>query len=193
MIIVIEGGDQAGKLTQSTMLEKALKKRKIKTKLFHFPDYKTPIGKEIRQYLDGKRKFPPQVIHCLLSANRWEKLEQIKKAHEKNSVLIMNRYYHSNLVYGLANGMKEKWLDNLDAGLPKADLVILLDVTQKESFNRQKTNRDKFEKNEEFLRKISKIYKTTAKKKRWKIIDATKSKQEVHEEIMKTFSKKIGL
>ncbi len=193
MIIVIEGGDQAGKLTQSTMLEKALKKRKIKTKLFHFPDYKTPIGKEIRQYLDGKRKFPPQVIHCLLSANRWEKLEQIKQAQEKNSVLIMNRYYHSNLVYGLANGMKEKWLDNLDAGLPKADLVILLDVTQKESFNRQKTNRDKFEKNEEFLRKISKIYKTVAKKKRWKIIDATKSKQEVHEEIMKTFSKKIGL
>ena len=193
MIIVIEGGDQAGKLTQSTMLEKALKKRKIKTKLFHFPDYKTPIGKEIRQYLDGKRKFPPQVIHCLLSANRWEKLEQIKNAQEKNSVLIMNRYYHSNLVYGLANGIKEKWLENLDAGLPKADLVILLDVTQKESFNRQKTNRDKFEKNEEFLRKISKIYKITAKKKRWKIIDATKSKQEVHEEIMKTFSKKIGL
>jgi len=161
--------------------------------LFHFPDYKTPIGKEIRQYLDGKRKFPPQVIHCLLSANRWEKLEQIKQAQEKNSVLIMNRYYHSNLVYGLANGMKEKWLENLDAGLPKADLVILLDVSQKESFNRQKTNRDKFEKNEEFLRKISKIYKITAKKKRWKIIDATKSKQEVHEEIMKTFSKKIGL
>ncbi|WP_428325209.1 dTMP kinase [Nitrosopumilus sp.] len=193
MIIVIEGGDQAGKLTQSTMLEKALKKRKIKTKLFHFPDYKTPIGKEIRKYLDGKRKFPPQVIHCLLSANRWEKLEQIKNAQEKNSVLIMNRYYHSNLVYGLANGIKEKWLENLDVGLPKADLVILLDVTQKESFNRQKTNRDKFEKNEEFLKKISRIYKTTAKKKRWKIIDATKSKQEVHEEIMKTFSKKIGL
>lgn len=193
MIIVIGGGDQAGKLTQSTMLEKALKKRKIKTKLFHFPDYKTPIGKEIRKYLDGKRKFSTQVIHCMLSANRWEKFEQIKSAQEKNSVLIMNRYYHSNLVYGLANGMKEKWLENLDVGLPKADLVILLDVSQKESFNRQKTNRDKFEKNEEFLRKISKIYKTTAKKKRWKIIDATKSKQEVHQEIMKTFSKKIGL
>ena len=193
MIIVIEGGDQAGKLTQSTMLEKALKKRKIKTKLFHFPDYKTPIGKEIRKYLDGKRKFPPQVIHCLLAANRWEKLDEIKAAQEKNSVLIMNRYYHSNLVYGLANGMKTKWLENLDAGLPKADLVILLDVSQKESFRRQKTNRDKFEKNEEFLRKISKIYKTTAKKKRWKIIDATKSKQEVHEEILKIFSKKIGL
>ena len=193
MIVVIEGGDQAGKLTQSTMLQKALKKRKIKTKLFHFPDYTTPIGKEIRAYLDGKRKFPPQVIHCLLSANRWEKLNQIQTEQEKNSVLIMNRYYHSNLIYGKANGIKEKWLENLDSGLPKADLVILLDVTQKESFRRQKTNRDKFEKNEEFLQKISKIYLSVAKKKRWKIIDASKSKQEIHDEILKTFSKKIGL
>ena len=193
MIIVIEGGDQAGKLTQSMLLEKALKKRKIKTKLFHFPDYKTPIGKEIRKYLDGKRKFPPQVIHCLLAANRWEKLNEILTAQEKNSVLIMNRYYHSNLVYGIANGMKKKWLENLDTGLPKADLVVLLDITQKESFQRQKTHRDKFEKNEIFLRKISKIYLTTAKKKHWKIIDASKSKQEIHEEILKIFSRKIGL
>lgn len=193
MIIVIEGGDQAGKLTQSTLLEKALKKRKIKTKLFHFPDYETPIGKEIRKYLDGKRKFPPQVIHCLLAANRWEKLQEILVAQKKNSVLIMNRYYHSNLVYGLANGMNQKWLESLDEGLPKADLVILLDVTQKESFRRQKTHRDKFEKNEEFLNKISKIYRITAKKKHWKIIDASKSKEEVHLEILKTFSKKLGL
>ena len=192
MIIVIEGGDQAGKLTQSKMLERALKKRKLKTKLFHFPDYQTPIGKEIRQYLDGKRKFPPQVIHCLLSANRWEKLAQIKAAQEKNSVLIMNRYYHSNLVYGIANGLKQKWLESLDAGLPKADIVILLDVTQKESFSRQKKNRDKFEKNEQFLRKISKLYQTTAKQKRWKIIDASKPKKQVHEEIMKTFSQKFS-
>ena len=201
MIIVIEGGDQAGKLTQSILLEKALKKQKIKTKLFHFPDYETPIGKEIRKYLDGKRKFPPQVIHCLLAANRWEKLDAILAAKEKNSVLIMNRYYHSNLVYGLANGLKQKWLESLDEGLPKADLVILLDVTQKESFSRTPRNkiggkvmkRDKFEKNKEFSTKISNLYRTVAKKKHWKIINATKSKIEVHEEILKIFLKKLGL
>ena len=201
MIIVIEGGDQAGKLTQSALLEKALKKQKIKTKIFHFPDYETPIGKEIRKYLDGKRKFTPQVIHCLLAANRWEKLDAILAAEEKNSVLIMNRYYHSNLVYGLANGLKQKWLESLDEGLPKADLVILLDVTQKESFSRTPRNkiggkvmkRDRFEKNKEFSTNISNLYRIVAKKKRWKIINATKSKIEVHEEILKTFSKKLGL
>ena len=193
MIIVIEGGDQAGKKTQTELLFKALKKRKIKTTTFSFPDYSTPIGKEIAKYLNGKRQFPPQTIHCLLAANRWEKLNQILQAQLKNSVLIMNRYYQSNLVYGLANGMKQKWLENLDAGLPKPDMIILLDISQKESFYRKKTKRDKFEKNKEFLMRISKIYRETAKKKRWKIIDATQSKELVHEEILKSFSKKIGI
>ena len=193
MIIVIEGGDQAGKKTQTELLFKALKKRKIKATTFSFPDYTTPVGKEISKYLSGKRKFPPQTIHCLLAANRWEKLNEILKAQEKNSVLIMNRYYQSNLVYGLANGMKQNWLENLDAGLPKADLVILLDVSQQESFHRKKAHRDKFEKNKDLLKKISKIYRITAKKKRWKIVDATQSKEEVHQEILKIFSKKIGL
>jgi len=193
MIVVIEGGDQAGKKTQTELLFKALKKRKIKTKTFSFPDYSTPVGKEISQYLNGKRKFPPQTIHCLLAANRWEKLNQILQAESKNSVLIMNRYYQSNLIYGLANGLKQNWLENLDAGLPKADLVILLDVSQKESFHRKKTMRDKFEKNEKFLKKISKIYRDIGKKKRWKIIDASQSKEDVHQAILKIFSKKIGL
>jgi dTMP kinase len=193
MIVVIEGGDQAGKKTQTELLSKALKKRKIKNKIFSFPDYSTPVGKEISKYLNGKRKFPPQTIHCLLAANRWEKLNQILEAQSRNSVLIMNRYYQSNLIYGLANGLKQNWLENLDTGLPKADLVILLDVSQKESFYRKKTKRDKFEKNEKFLRKISKTYRDIGKKKGWKIIDASQPKEEVHQAVLKIFSKKIGI
>ena len=191
MIIVIEGGDQAGKKTQSALLAKALKARKLKTKIFSFPDYSTPIGKKIEGYLTGKRKFPPQVIHCLLAANRWEKLDAIKKAISNNSVLIMNRYYQSNLIYGLVNGLPAEWLEHLDEGLPKADLVIVLDVNQKESFNRKKSKRDKFEKNKNFSQKISLTYRKIAKKKKWKVVDASLSKEDVHKSIMKIFSNKL--
>jgi len=193
MIVTFEGGDQAGKKTQSALLAKRLKSLKIKTKLFSFPDYSTPIGKEIDKYLHGKRKFPPQTIHTLLAANRWEKVDEIKKAQEKNSVVIMNRYAESNLVYGLANGLKLPWLEGLDAGLPKSDLVIVLDVPQNESFKRKKQNRDKFEKNAKFSQTISRTYRKLAKKKRWKIIDATQSKKDVHQDIMRVFSRKIGI
>jgi dTMP kinase len=192
LIIVIEGSDQAGKKTQSELLAKALKARKLKTKIFSFPDYTTTLGKEIDNFLHGKRKFPPQVIHCLLAANRWEKLQEIKKAHSENSVLIMNRYYQSNLVYGLVNQLNLKWLQNLDDGLPKADLVIVLDVSQKESFSRKKSKRDKFEKDRKFLEQISKTYRKLAKNLDWKLVDALRSKEEVHKSIMEILSKKIA-
>ena len=192
MIIAIEGSDQAGKKTQTTMLAKALKSQKIKTAVFDFPDYSTVIGKEIYSYLHGKRKYPPEIIHYLYAVNRWEKVEEIKKSAAKNSILIMNRYYHSNIVYGIANGLKEKWLESIDAGVPKSDLVIVLDVSQTESFSRKKSKRDKFEKNKLFLKKISQIYRKLAKKHKWKIIDASGTKQETHKEILKIIFKKIG-
>ena len=66
MIIALEGSDQAGKKTQTVMLSKALKAQKIKTAVFDFPDYSTIIGKEINNYLHGKRKFPPEIIHYLM-------------------------------------------------------------------------------------------------------------------------------
>ena len=183
MIIVIEGFDQAGKRTQSELLAKSLKTRKLKCKIFSFPDYTTPIGKEIKYYLNGKRKFPPQVIHCLLAANRWEKLKQIQDALSKNYILIMNRYYQSNLVYGKANGQNLKWLLNLDSGLPKENLVILLDVKSKDSFSRKKTRRDKFEKDKEFAQKIIRTYRTLAKKFGWKIVNASQTQEQVHKAI----------
>ncbi|MBT3762110.1 MAG: dTMP kinase [Candidatus Nitrosopelagicus sp.] len=193
MIITFEGGDQAGKKTQSAMLQRKLRSAKLKTRLFSFPDYTTPIGKEIDRYLHGKRKYPAQVIHCLLAANRWERASDLQDAKEKNSVIIMNRYRESNLVYGITNGLKLAWLEKLDEGLPKSDLVIVLDVPQKESFARKKQNRDKFEKNKQFSNKISQGYRKLAKKKRWKVVDASQSKDEVHKDVMKIVAKKMGL
>jgi len=183
MIIVIEGFDQAGKRTQSKLLAKSLRARKLKCKIFSFPDYTTPLGKEIKYYLGGKRKFPHQVIHCLLAANRWEKLKAIRESLSKNYILIMNRYYQSNLVYGKANGLDLKWLLNLDAGLPKENLVILLDVKPKDSFIRKKTRRDKFEKNKEFAQKIIHTYRTFAKKFGWKIVNASQTQEQVHNSV----------
>lgn len=191
MIVAIEGVDQAGKKTQAAMLGGALKKAGVRTKTFSFPDYTTPVGREIRGYLRGRRDFPPQAIHCLLAANRWERLPDIQRALEKNSVLIMNRYYHSNVVYGAVNGLKESWLENLDRGMPRADLVILLDVGRADSFSRKKSNRDRFEGDGEFLRRVAAAYRRTARRKRWHIVDASGTKRRVHDDVMRAFARKF--
>jgi len=191
MIIVIEGFDQAGKKTQSKLLGDFLKTENKKSMIFNFPDYTTPVGKEIKNFLSGKRKFPPQVIHCLLAANRWERSKDIQDALAKNYVVIMNRYYQSNLVYGTVNGLNLKWLENLDKGLPKEDMVILLDVKVSDSFSRKKRRRDKFEKDKTFAFKIASTYRKLAKKYGWHIVNASQSKDQVHQQIQKTVLKHL--
>lgn len=191
MIIVIEGFDQAGKKTQSKLLAKFLKTLNMKPKIFSFPDYSTPIGKEIKRYLNGKHTFPPQVIHCLLSANRWERSREIADALSENFVVIMNRYYQSNLVYGVVNGLDRKWLENLDKGLPKEDLVILLDIDLDDSFSRKTERRDRFEKNVEFGQRITKTYRQLAKEFNWFVVDASRHKQAVHQDVQQIVLKQL--
>ena len=87
--------------------------------------------------------------------------------------------------------MKEKWLQKLEEGLPKADLVVVLDASQSDSFSRKKSKRDRFEKNKDFSKKISQIYRRLAKKHRWKIVNASGTKQEIHKEVLKIIFKKV--
>jgi dTMP kinase len=104
----------------------------------------------------------------------------------------MNRYYQSNLVYGTVNGLDLKWLENLDKGLPKEDMVvILLDVKVLDSFLRKKQKRDKFEKDKTFALKIANTYRKLAKKYDWYIVNASQSKDQVHQEVIKTVLKHL--
>ena len=187
MIIVIEGCDQAGKLTQCKLLHKKLQKQNQKVKIMSFPDYSTPIGKEIRNYLYHKQNLHPKVIHCLLSANRWEKLPQLMKYNIDNTFLILNRYYQSNLAYGLANNLDLHWLKNLDSGLPKPKLVILLDGDPVTLFSRKHTSKDRFETNIKFMIRVSDIYKKLAKKNGWMVVNASDTKDEIHNSIIEIF------
>ncbi len=175
-LIVIEGLDKSGKTTQSNMLFSFYDRiYPGKVSLLNFPDYSTRIGREIRLFLEGRVKYDNEVKHMLLSANRWEKKSEIERLREKGNIVIINRYYQSNLAYGLANDMNFDWLVNLDYGLPKEDIVIVLDIDPVVSFKRGFDNGfvpDEFEKNTNFLEKARKNYLDLAKRFNWIVIDS---------------------
>ncbi|MGN6350007.1 MAG: dTMP kinase [Candidatus Nitrosocosmicus sp.] len=178
-IVVIEGLDKSGKTTQSRLLYNYYSNNYPgKISLLNFPDYTTRIGKEIELFLHGKVNYTNEVKHILLSANRWEKKSEIEQVREKCELLIINRYYQSNLVYGLANDMNFDWLFNLDKGLPKEDIVIVLDIDPSISYKRSIDNNfvmDEFEKNISFLGKVRNAYLNLAKLLNWNVIPAYKS------------------
>jgi dTMP kinase len=190
MIIVIEGTDKAGKGSQSRMLAGTLKASGKICVILDFPDYTTPIGMEIKAFLEGKRDYPSEVKHLLFSANRWEKKKEIESMLENGTIIIMNRYWQSNLVYGVANGMDINWLLLLDKGLPKEDVVLLILVNPSISAKRAEIQ-DTFESDALLATNAHKNYLKFAKQYQWKVIDGSKSKEQVHQEIMKIIRKEL--
>ncbi|MEM0441795.1 MAG: dTMP kinase [Candidatus Nitrosocaldus sp.] len=187
MLLVIEGPDKAGKSTQARMLNDALTRVGYRSAVMSFPDYSTPIGKEIEAFLRGERDYPLQVKHMLLSANRWEKKDEVERLLASKDVVILNRYYQSNIVYGIANGLDMQWLEMLDRCLPREDLVIVLHITAEIALERARLlnsmHRDVFE-SVELLKRVSLLYLELAERYGWVVVDGSRSKEEVHRDVL---------
>lgn len=191
LFVVIEGIDQSGKGTQAELLRKRFENEGRKTKLLAFPNYETRIGKIIKDFLNDKLLYPAELRHLLLSANRWETKDEIKEYLQKGFTIVCNRYYHSNIPYGMANGLKRKWLESLDEGLPEPDFVILIDISAKTSLARKASNRDMHERDMKFLTEVRKQYLKLAKEQNWIVVDGEQSVEAVSKGIWKTLSKKL--
>ena len=189
-IVVLEGTDKAGKTTQSRMLLEALKNQGKVCVVIDFPDYNTPIGTEIRAFLDGRREYPSEAKHLLFSANRWEKKKEIESMLANGTIVVMNRYWQSNRAYGAANGIDPAWLMRLDKGLPKEDLVIVLLVNPATSGKRAEVQ-DSFESDARLAAAAYKNYTKFARKFRWKVLDGSKNRDQVHQEILKIVKKEL--
>ena len=192
-IIALEGIDQSGKRTQTRLLANELKKKGAKVSTISFPIYKSASGRQIQRFLEGKQKHPATALHMLYSLNRWENQEQIIKPVQNSDFVIADRYYPSNLAYGVSRGLSLEWLQGLDRGLPTASLVIVLEVPVHSSFMRKSKRRDVHERDKQFLTRVSRAYETLAKKFGWKIVDASSSVDEVHKAVWSIVRKKFGL
>jgi len=188
-IIVIEGLDKSGKTTQSNMLFKYLhEKQQGNVVLMSFPDYSTRIGKEIKAFLEGSISYNNETKHILMAANRWEKKQDIENLLMSGKTIVMNRYYQSNLAYGLANGLDINWLKNLEKGLPKEDVTLILDIFPEISLQRLTANNfkpDEFERNKEFLNKARNEYLRLARIFDWKVVSSNVSKPLLFNEIIR--------
>ena len=192
-IIALEGIDQSGKRTQTRLLANELKKKDAKVSTLSFPIYKSSSGRQIQRFLQGKQEYPATALHMLYSLNRWENQEQILKLVQNSDFVIADRYYPSNLAYGVSRGLSLEWLQGLDRGLPTASLVILLDVPVNSSFTRKSKDRDAHERDKQLLTKVRRTYGALAKKFGWKIVDATRSVEEVHEAVWGLVRKRFEL
>ena len=172
ILVGIEGVDAVGKRTQSSLLTAWLRSKGVATSTISFPDYGTVIGREIKNYLVGNRTYSPEVGHMLYAINRQEKKADLERLLSSSDVVIVNRYSASNYAYGMAKGLKLDWLMNLEEGLPKADLVLVLDAPPSALTTRRGPNKDRYERNMDLQEKVRRVYLQLSKELGWTVVNA---------------------
>jgi dTMP kinase len=186
-IIVLEGIDKSGKTTQSKLLvDYVSSTTSFKTVQMNFPNYSTISGIEIQRHLKGLTLYNPYALHVLFTLNRYEEKPVIERLLDEGSIIVMNRYYQSNIIYGLADGItRHQWLESLDGEMPQANLIIILDISVEESVSRN-PNPDVNEQDMNYLRKVRSYFIKYADAYGWKVVNASnKSKEEIHGEVIK--------
>ena len=179
MLIVFEGLDQSGKETQARVLGERLAREGRRVQSLSFPEYETPIGREIRQALDGAREFTPDVMQLLYVANRLEFKPQIERWLKAGDFVICDRYCASSIAYGEAQGLDPVWLVEIQRSLPKANVTVLLDIAPETAVRRKSTGRDRYERDLDLLARVRKSYQRQAAAPDWCRIDAEVSKEAV--------------
>ena len=145
MLIAFEGLDQSGKATQTDALRARLRQDGWRVHLLSFPDYRTPIGLEIRKALAGEREFGPDVLQLLYIANRYERKPDLTRWLDGGLILVCDRYMASSIAYGEAFGLDPAWLADMQKFLPKTTLTILLDIAPETAVARKSVDRDRYE------------------------------------------------
>lgn len=172
-LTAVEGIDQAGKETVSHRLAEKLKAAGLRVERLAFPDYSTPLGQEIGRFLAGQVRHTAQVRQLLYAANRWERCDLIQEWLAAGATVLLDRYTGSGLAYGAAQGLPMAWMRALEEGLPKPDLVLLLDIPPDVSLARKQTARDAYESQSALLQGARDAYLALAREGSWEIIDAT--------------------
>ncbi len=180
MLIAFEGLDQSGKETQTRHLRARLERDGRTVHALSFPDYDTPIGREISRALAGEREFGPDVLQLLYVANRMEYLPRLQQWLGAGHVVICDRYRASSLAYGEAQGVDARWLDDVQRLLPEPTVTVLLDIAPETAVARKASGRDRFERDLALLGRVREGYRRqAAASPAWVVIDAEQSKDDV--------------
>lgn len=144
--MVLEGLDGSGKSTQVEVLADRL----------DLEDTAEPtegrIGRLIREELSTP-SFRPDSLGLLFAADRMQHQDELDG-------VICERYVYSSLAYQAAQGVDPEWLCEMNRGVRRPNLVVLVDIEPERAMERvegDRKNRDAFERRS-FLEKVREEY-----------------------------------
>lgn len=207
--ITFEGTEGAGKTTQIQKLAERFRQHGFTVTLCREPGG-TPLGEEIRNLLKHSKAgdgMSPETELLLMNAARAELVRQvIRPALERKEIVISDRFLDSSLAYqGFGRGLpipQVRTIIDFAVGGLRPHLTLLLRIPLDVSEERRRSRNenpdgatDRFEKSgREFFHRVEEGFEKLAawESDRIRVIDATRSMDEVHAEIWKAVQGIVG-
>ena len=194
-LISIEGIDGAGKSTQIRLLREWLRDRGIDAVVLKEP---TPgrYGREIsRRAAAHEPASPEEEMRLFMEDRREDVAKNILPALRAGKVVVMDRYYQSNMAYQGARGLDPRRIGRENERFaPVPDLVIVLDIDPARGLSRitnsRKTAPDLFEE-EDYLRRVRDIFLSIGRAPNGVIVDADRPPEAVHEAIVRAIEERL--
>ncbi len=200
IFITFEGGEGTGKSTQSKLLYEHLINKNINTILTREPGGCLE-SEEIRNILikGNINKWDPITESLLHNAARREHIKKIiKPALLENKVVICDRFVDSTMAYqGIGLGVSSNFLDILSSEITeniKPNITFIFDMDIKISLERanirDKEIQNRYEKfDQEFHKRVRNYFLSLPRiDKRYILIDASKSIEQINSKIIKSLS-----
>lgn len=204
LFISLEGIDGVGKSTQSDLLEEFLRsagREVVRT----FEPGGTELGQEIRHLLlHRKGDVAPRAEALLYAADRAHHIAtKVRPALDRGEVVITDRYLDSSVAYqGVGRALKAEDVRSISMFAVEnllPDLTILLDLDAAAAAERRNTTGeapDRLEREKiEFFEAVRQAFldMAAAEPKRWLVIDARQSVEQMQEQIQARVSQLLGV
>ena len=189
MLIDLEGIDGCGKSTQSKFLMEKFEENNEKAITLKEPT-SGKYGKKLWEMLSGKREATTEQILDLFVRDRKEHVDnKINPALKEGKIVLMDRYYYSTMAYQAAAGIDVNRIRKDNEFAPKPNIVLIFDLPADLAMKRVKGHSvaDVFEK-EEHLEKVREAYLNLRDDPLVRIIDSTRTPEEIFEEVWKLVS-----
>lgn len=186
-LIVFEGLDRSGKSTQSALLRSRLSAQGVSVSdcVWRYPDRSSPVGGLLGGVLTSSAAAPPpQALHLLFTANRWERDAALRALLDAGVTVIVDRYAYSGIAYSVgAEGLDMDWCRRREEGLVAADLVLYLRVDPEVAARRGGFGEERYEK-VGLQKKVGAVFEELAKsEKGWEVLDAAATQEDVEVEV----------
>ncbi|MNX88525.1 Thymidylate kinase [compost metagenome] len=165
LFIAVEGIDGMGKSTQLAQLERFLEAQGFPVKRTREPT-DSVYGREIRRIAaEGRDGITlDEELNLFIRDRELDVNENILPALAAGAVVLVDRYFYSNIAYQGALGIDPERIRALNAHFPKPDLVLMLDAPPTTGIarirgGRGEVNNQGYEQ-EEFLEKVRAIFAT---------------------------------